>query len=118
MSIHMDETFTPRQRTLLRMVGKLPSQKTATDHQLCCAFLQGDPSAFGELVRKHEQRVYSLVRRYTVDAEDAHDLAQRSFLKAFQAARRTLTRFGEKKEVPFQAWLLRIEIGRASCRER
>ena|ERR1700687_714550 len=111
MSIHMaDETFPARQRTRLRMVGKLPAQKTASDHQLCCAFLQGDASAFGELVRRHEQRVYSLVRRYTVAPEDAHDLAQRSFLKAFQAARRTLARFGEKKEVPFQAWLLRIAI--------
>src|SRR5260370_11064272 len=111
MSIHMvDETFPVRHRARLRMVGKLPAQKTASDHKLCCAFLQGDPSAFGELAGRQEQRVYSIVRRYTVAREDAHDLAQRSLLKAFKAARRTLGRFGDKKEVPFFAWLLRIAI--------
>src|SRR5262249_16215745 len=35
---------------------------------------------------------------------------QRSFLKAFQAARRALPRLGDRQPVPFQAWLFRIAV--------
>lgn len=75
------------------------------DEGLLAAFLVGDDEAFGELFRRHEGLVLAIVRRYARNAEDARDLAQRTFLRAFEASRRTL-RFG--RQVPFRRWLVRI----------
>lgn len=100
----------PRTAPALALVPARP----ATDAELCRAFLDGDAHAFGELVRRHQDTVLRLVRRYSASADDARDLAQRAFLQAFEAARRTLPRMlrgGEAGEpVPFRAWLLRIAV--------
>ncbi len=80
------------------------------DTELCRSFMAGDEAAFGELVRRHQDLVFEIVRRYTARADDARDLSQRAFLKAFQAARRALRRLGGGGQIPFRAWLLRIVI--------
>ncbi len=80
------------------------------DTELCRAFIAGDESAFGELIRRHQDLVFDIVRRYALRPEDARDLSQRAFLKAFQAARRALRTLGLRGQVPFRAWLLRIVI--------
>jgi RNA polymerase sigma-70 factor (ECF subfamily) len=49
------------------------------------------------------------VRRYARSPDDARDLAQRAFLKAFQAARRARWLRAEGA-VPFRAWILRIAV--------
>lgn len=85
-------------------------QAPLSDDELCRGFLAGDESAFGELIRRHQDLVHALVRRHASRPEDARDLAQRAFLRAFQAARRTLPRFAKEKEIPFRAWLARIAI--------
>lgn len=78
---------------------------------MCRAFLAGDPKAFGELVRRYQDVVFRLVRRYAAAPDEARDLTQRAFLQAFEAARRTLPRLVDSEgEVPFKAWLLRIAI--------
>jgi RNA polymerase sigma-70 factor (ECF subfamily) len=75
------------------------------------AWLLGDDDAFGELVRRHEPLVLSLVRRYARTPEDARDLAQRTFMKAFESARRALARSpGPAGAVPFRRWLVRVAI--------
>ena len=85
-----------------------------TDAALCRDFLTGDSAAFGELVRRHQELVLRLLRRYTRSIDDALDLSQRAFLQAFEAARRALPRLlGETSEVPFKAWLLRIAVNLA-----
>ena len=91
----------------------------ASDGDLCRRFLAGDEAAFGELLRRHQEPVFRLVRRYAGSADDARDLAQRAFLQAFEAARRTLPRF-TTSEPPFRAWLLRIAInlGKNAARDR
>jgi RNA polymerase sigma-70 factor (ECF subfamily) len=82
-----------------------------TDGALCAAFLEGDREAFGVLVRRHQETVFRLVRRYASGPDEAADLTQRAFLQAFEAARRTLPRLLQTSgEVPFRAWLLRIAI--------
>lgn len=82
-----------------------------SDGALCAAFLTGDKEAFGELVQRHQEHVFRLVRRYAATPDEARDLTQRAFLQAFEAARRTLPRLaGSSGEVPFRAWLLRIAI--------
>lgn len=79
------------------------------DEALVAAFLVGDDEAFGELVRRNEHLVLSLVRRYARTPEDARDLAQRTFLRAFEAARRALGR-GKRQAIPFRRWLVRVAV--------
>ncbi len=86
------------------------------DEALVRAFLAGDDEAFGELVRRHERMVLRLLARYA-GADEARDLAQRAFLKAFEAARRA--RFWQPgSDVPFRAWLLRVAVNLARNRSR
>ncbi len=79
------------------------------DDALARAFLRGDDAAFGELVRRHQQSVLAVVRRYAPSLDDARDLAQRAFLRAFEAARRSI-RFRPGQPVPVRAWLLRVAV--------
>jgi RNA polymerase sigma-70 factor (ECF subfamily) len=46
---------------------------------------QGDPSAFEEIVRRHQTRVYNLAYRMLRHREEAEDVTQEAFLKAFTA---------------------------------
>ncbi|HTT71651.1 MAG TPA: sigma-70 family RNA polymerase sigma factor [Anaeromyxobacteraceae bacterium] len=79
------------------------------DAPLLRAFLAGDEQAFGALVRRHQSTVLALLRRYAPDPDDARDLAQRAFIKAFEAARRSFW-LRARGEVPFRAWLYRIAV--------
>lgn len=110
-------------RPKLRVVpgGSTPARRE--EEALLAAFLVGDDEAFGALVRRHEKLVHSLVRRYARTPEDARDLAQRTFLRAFEAARRTLRRGAAGAPgtaVPFRRWLIRIAVnlGKNHLRDR
>lgn len=81
------------------------------DTALVGAFLLGNDAAFGALVRRHEELVLRIVRRYADSPEDARDLAQRTFLRAFEAARRAFGRAGEA--FPVRRWLIRIAVNLA-----
>lgn len=63
---------------------------------------QGDEAAFEELVRTYEKTVYNLALRMTGNQDDAFDLAQTTFLKAWHAI--GLFQFDSK----FSTWLCRI----------
>jgi RNA polymerase sigma-70 factor, ECF subfamily len=99
-------------RPTLRVLpgGVTPARRE--DEALVAAFLVGDDEAFGELVRRHEPLVLRIVRRWAASTDDALDLAQRTFLKAFEAARRTLRRASarERHGFVFRAWLVRIAV--------
>ncbi|MHB8879369.1 MAG: RNA polymerase sigma factor [Myxococcaceae bacterium] len=99
----------------LQVVG---DPATPSDEALCRAFLEGDGGAFGELVRRHQELVFLLVRRYAQDSTEAKDLCQRAFLRAFEAARRSLPRTGKVQPVPFRAWLLRVALNLAKNQAR
>ena len=45
---------------------------------------RGDPEAFGALIEKYERFVFNIVYRMTGNAEDARDVAQEAFIKAFK----------------------------------
>jgi RNA polymerase sigma-70 factor (ECF subfamily) len=89
-----------------------------TDGQLCAAFSAGDEAAFGTLVRRHQDLVYAVVRRYAASPDDARELAQSAFVRAFQAFRGLLARLRGRGEFPFRAWLLRIAINLAKNHAR
>jgi RNA polymerase sigma-70 factor (ECF subfamily) len=106
-----------RQKPFLRLVagGAIPARRE--EDALVAAFLVGDDEAFGELVRRNEALVLAIVRRYAVTPEDARDLAQRTFLRAFEAARRSLRR-GPRAAVPFRRWLVRVAVNLAKNHRR
>jgi RNA polymerase sigma-70 factor (ECF subfamily) len=101
----------------LRVVagGMTPARRE--EDALVAAFLVGDDDAFGELFRRNETLVLAIVRRYAASPEDAADLVQRTFLRAFEAARRSLRR-GERGAVPFRRWLVRVALNLAKNHRR
>jgi RNA polymerase sigma-70 factor (ECF subfamily) len=72
------------------------------DCDLVVASLNGDPSAFGSLVEKYESPVYNLAYRMLGRAEDAEDISQEVFVRAYTKLR---TFDIEKK---FGNWILAI----------
>lgn len=66
------------------------------------AVLDGDVDAFELLVKEYEKNVYNLALRMTGNSEDAADMSQEAFIKAYNS----LTSFrGDSK---FSVWLYRI----------
>ncbi|WP_242352170.1 RNA polymerase sigma factor [Anaeromyxobacter sp. SG64] len=107
-----DRTRRPSFRVLPGGAARASPGEGTPDDALLAAFLVGDDDAFGDLVRRHERLVLSIVRRYARTPEDARDLAQRTFLRALEAARRTLRR-GEREGFAFRRWLVRIAVNLA-----
>ena len=74
------------------------------DAAMVAAVLNGDPEAYRVLVERYERRIYHVVYGMVRSSEDAHDLAQDAFIKAFQ----NLHRF--RLESKFYTWLCRIAM--------
>ncbi len=72
--------------------------------QLVRAAQGGDRQAFDRLVRAHFGRIYSLLFRLVGNHEDAEDLAQECFVRAWSALR------FYRGEGSFEGWLLRIAV--------
>lgn len=84
-------------------VGRLEG---AGDADLVHWARNGDASAYDELVRRYQERVYATVYNMTSNHEDAADLVQDAFVKAWQS----LKRF--KGESGFYTWIYRIAVNR------
>jgi len=67
---------------------------------------RGDLGAYDELVKRYQQRIYATIYHMTSNHEDANDLAQDSFIKAFQALKSF--RGGSS----FYTWLYRIAVNK------
>ncbi|MEE9552790.1 MAG: sigma-70 family RNA polymerase sigma factor [candidate division Zixibacteria bacterium] len=72
------------------------------DRILVDKVLAGDTRAFGKLVEKYKKRIYYLAYRMTRDHDSADELAQESFVRAYQAMS------GFKREYSFYTWIYRI----------
>jgi RNA polymerase sigma-70 factor (ECF subfamily) len=83
------------------------------DQALIRRVLDGERAAFAELVRSHEHVVFAIVRRYAASPDDAADLAQRTFLNAFEALGRTFGGRPAEGDAPLRAWLVRIALNLA-----
>ena len=79
----------------------------AGDEVLVVAAQNGDEQAFETLFKRHQQKLLRVVQRYTRVREDAEDIVQQSFQKAFVHLRR----FEGKSS--FSTWLTRIAINEA-----
>ena len=72
----------------------------------------GDVGAFEELVRRYDRNVFRIANHITQNREDAEDVVQDAFLKAYQ----NLERFQEQSK--FYTWLVRIAVNEALMRLR
>jgi RNA polymerase sigma-70 factor (ECF subfamily) len=66
----------------------------------------GDLKAYDELIRRYQERIYATIYHMTSNHEDANDLAQDSFIKAFQALK------SFKGGSSFYTWLYRIAVNK------
>lgn len=77
---------------------------TTEDDQLVEAVLMGNVEAFGGIVRKYENAIFNLMYRATGSREEAADLTQEAFLKAYD--RLHTFRAGRR----FQPWLYTLSV--------
>ena len=81
----------------------------STDEELVARSMGGDLDSFNQLVVRWERPIYALAYRVIGREEDARDVCQETFLRAFRALK------GFKGEAKFSSWLYRITLN--LCRD-
>jgi len=81
----------------------------STDEELVARSMGGDLDSFNQLVLRWERPIYALAYRVIGREEDARDVAQETFLRAFRALK------GVKGQAKFASWLYRITL--SLCRD-
>ena len=88
------------------------SQAGADETTLVAQSREGDTAAFGELVRRYEGKIFRLAQHVTQNREDAEDVLQETFMKAYEH----LDQFqGNSK---FYTWIVRIAVNQALMKLR
>jgi len=73
---------------------------------------EGDDKAFAELVRRYEGKIFRLAQHVTQNREDAEDVLQETFMKAYEH----LDQF--KGDSKFYTWIVRIAVNQALMKLR
>jgi RNA polymerase sigma-70 factor (ECF subfamily) len=89
--------------------GPTVQDMPATDEELVAQSMGGDVDSFNQLVLRWERPIYSLAYRVLGREEDARDVAQETFMRAFRALP------GFKGQAKFSSWLYRIALN--LCRD-
>jgi RNA polymerase sigma-70 factor, ECF subfamily len=87
--------------------GRVRMSNESTDIKLVKRVQKGDKGAFDMLVLKYQHKIVNLVMRYVRDPEQALDITQEAFIKAYRA----LPRF--RGDSAFYTWLYRIAVNTA-----
>jgi RNA polymerase sigma-70 factor (ECF subfamily) len=93
---------------------KLPSREPVEtvsnplpdEQELVSRVRRGNLNAYDELVKRYQERIYATVYHMTANHEDANDLAQEAFIKAFQAIKTF------KGGSSFYTWVYRIAVNK------
>ncbi len=96
----------PTAATASKDVGVSDAEHAADELALVRRAQAGELEAFEELVRRYQERIYSTIYHMTANHEDASDLAQETFIKAYEA----LKTF--KGHSSFFTWLYRIAVNK------
>jgi RNA polymerase sigma factor RpoE len=83
-----------------------PSPTPPDENELVRRARKGDLTAYDDLVRRYQERIYATIYHMTSNHEDANDLAQETFIKAYQA----LKTF--KGGSSFYTWVYRIAVNK------
>ena len=76
------------------------------ESELVARARQGDLVAYDDLIKRYQERIYATIYHMTSNHEDANDLAQESFIKAYQALK------SFKGGSSFYTWLYRIAVNK------
>ncbi len=99
-----------------KVSGALMAEATSapSDDQLVARTRDGDVTAFNDLVGRWEKPLYKFVYRYLGDAEEARDICQEAFVRAYT----NLDRF--RGQAKFSSWLYQIalNLARSEFRKR
>ncbi|MDF3142000.1 MULTISPECIES: RNA polymerase sigma factor SigM [unclassified Streptomyces] len=82
----------------------------ASDQHLLASHVEGDPDAFGELVRRHRDRLWAVALRTLGDREEAADAVQDALVSAYRAAHTF------RGQSAVTTWLHRITVN--ACLDR
>jgi len=88
------------------------SQPGIDETTLVALSRQGDTGAFGELVRRYEGKIFRLAQHVTQNREDAEDVLQETFMKAYEH----LDQFQGNSR--FYTWIVRIAVNQALMKLR
>src|SRR5947207_10663808 len=88
------------------------SQTGLDESTLVSQAREGNKSAFGELVRRYEGKIFRLAQHVTQNREDAEDVLQETFMKAYEH----LDQF--KGDSKFYTWIVRIAVNQALMKLR
>jgi RNA polymerase sigma-70 factor (ECF subfamily) len=88
-------------------MSSYPKNSEQLDRELVLRVQRGDKSAFDVLVIKYQHKIVQLVNRYIKDSNEAQDVAQEVFIKAYRAIG------GFRGDSAFYTWLYRIAINTA-----
>jgi len=84
----------------------LPSHGEIEEGELVRRAQRGDLPAYDDLMRRYQERIYATIYHMTSNHEDANDLAQETFIKAFQALK------SFKGGSSFYTWIYRIAVNK------
>src|SRR6478736_5434740 len=88
----------------------LPVQETQENNESDLSLVkraqEQDSSAYDELIRRYQQRIYATVYHMTSNHEDANDLTQETFIKGYRALK------GFKGDSSFYTWVYRIAVNK------
>jgi len=85
----------------------VPAEERDDERALVERAKGGDQDAFATLVHRHNERAFALAYRLVREREDALDIAQEAFVRAYQSLA------GFKGEARFSTWLHRIVVNQA-----
>jgi len=88
------------------------SQAGLDESVLVAQAREGDAAAFAELVRRYEGKIFRLAQHVTQNREDAEDVLQETFMKAYEH----LDQF--KGDSKFYTWIVRIAVNQALMKLR
>lgn len=95
-------------QTTSKVIAGAAAEESAREASLDLVIVEevkaGNVSAFDRLIKKYRERLYSIVYNITSNREDAADLTQEAFIKAYQS----INKFQGKSS--FYTWLYRIAV--------
>jgi len=83
-----------------------PEPAPADEKEVVKRARKGDLTAYDDLVRRYQERIYATVYHMTANHEDANDLTQEAFIKAFHALK------SFKGGSSFYTWVYRIAVNK------
>jgi RNA polymerase sigma factor (sigma-70 family) len=101
-----DQDKNPENPAAAQRPGKVDSVEARVEMALVDRARAGDLAAYDELVQRYQERIYGTIYHMTSNHEDANDLAQETFIKAYQALKSF--RGGSS----FYTWVYRIGVNK------